>query len=62
MSRKTLTKEKFQYFRPIFIKWADIFTTDKGVFIAHIPKRTTVKNCFEVKKSQSPMTQNQKNG
>jgi hypothetical protein len=29
-------------------KWADIFTSDRGLFIVHIPTRDVVKNCFEI--------------
>ncbi len=48
MSSKSLAKEKFEYLRHILTKWADIFTSDRGLFIVHIPTRDVVKNCFEV--------------
>ncbi len=48
MSSKSLAKEKFEYLCHILIKWTDVFTSDRGVFIVHIPTRDVVKHCFEV--------------
>jgi len=48
VSRKSLGTANFEYLHHILTKWADIFTTDKGVFIAHIHKRNIEENCFEV--------------
>jgi len=48
VSRNSLDKEKTEYLRHILTKRADIFTTDKGVFVVHIHKRNAARNCFEV--------------
>ena len=48
VSSKSLAKEKFEYLHHILTKWADIFTSDSGLFIDHIPTRDVVRNCFEV--------------
>jgi hypothetical protein len=46
--KKSLEIEKFEYLRHIATIWADIFTTDKVMFIAHFHKRNVVKNLSEV--------------
>ena len=43
---KSLAKEKFEYHRHISTECTDIFTTDSGVFIAHIHKSNVVKKLF----------------
>jgi hypothetical protein len=48
VSSKFLAKEKFEYLSHILIKWTDIFTSDRGLFIVHIPTRDVVKHYFEV--------------
>ncbi len=45
---KVAIPKRIEYLRHSLIKWADIFTTDKGVFIVHIHKKNVDKNCFEV--------------
>jgi hypothetical protein len=42
------TSEKIEYLCRIFTKGADSFTTDKGMFIAHIHQRNVDESCFEV--------------
>jgi hypothetical protein len=48
VSRKSLDKEKFEYRRHSLAKWANILTNGKGMPIAHIHKRSIVKNCSEL--------------
>ncbi len=48
MSSKSLAKEKFEYLCPILTKWADISTSERRLFIVHLPTRDVGKNCFGV--------------
>ncbi len=43
-----LAKEKFEYLRHILTKWADILTSNRGLFIVHLFTRDVAENCFEI--------------
>jgi hypothetical protein len=47
LSRKSLAKVKFKYFRHILTRWADSFTNNREVFIAHISMKNVVKNSLK---------------
>ncbi len=42
------TEKKIEYLHYGSSKWADFFTTDKGVFIVHTHKKIVEKYCFEL--------------
>jgi hypothetical protein len=46
--KSSFTSEKIEYLCRIFTEGADSFTTNKGMFIAHIHQRNVDESCFEV--------------